>query len=471
MSKIATLAQHLVLPKYMIHDDKKLANDFGAREMYGKFVRIAWPALVESVLLGIISFVDSLMVSTCGDEAIAAVGITGQPRLLFYVVLMAFSTGVNAVVARRRGEGRRDAANRTLAQTLPIMVILAIAFFGIGYVISEPLLLFAGANDDTIGMAIPYFRIIMFGQIFTAVSLCLNAAQRGCGKTSISMITSVSANVVNVIFNALLINGLFFFPKLGVTGAAIATAMGNFVAAVIAVISVTRKNGYLKLRIKEMFCHRFDTFPAVLKVVIGSSAEQVFLRIGFFLFVKMVAELSTQDYTTHTICMNVLNLSFTVGDGLGIASASLVGQHLGMGRPDKAVVYGKVGQRIGFCFGVGLLVLFSAYGAGVVEWFSDTEYVIKTGAVLMRVLAVVCPLQISQVVFSGCLRGAGDTKYMAVVSAISVAMIRPALSYLLIYTVNIGVLGAWIALLVDQILRCTFATTRFYGQKWCQIQL
>lgn len=471
MTWIKRSLQCLVLPRYMIRQDKKLADDFQTGEMYRKFIAIAWPALVESVLIGIISFVDSLMVSGCGEEAIAAVGITGQPRLLFYVVLLSFSTAVNAVVARRRGEGNREAANRTLAQTLPVMVALAVAFFVIGYFVSEPLLRFAGAKDDIIGMAIPYFRIIMFGQIFTAISLCLNAAQRGCGKTSISMVTNIGANIVNVIFNALLINGLLGFPRLGVTGAAIATALGNFTAAVIAVISVLKKKGYLRLNFRMMVHHKFDTFPAILKVVVGASVEQVFLRIGFFLFVKIVAELGTMEYATHQICMNVLNLSFTVGDGLGVASASLVGQHLGMKRPDKALVYGKVGQRIGICFGIVLLFLFSFLGATIVGWFSDDAFVIETGVRMMRVLALVCPLQISQVIFSGCLRGAGDTKFMAVASAISVALVRPLLSFILVYPLGVGVLGAWYALFIDQVMRCSFATARFYSQKWSRIKL
>ena len=471
MSALLKKLGHLVLPRYMIRPDRKKADDFDTREMYSTFVRIAWPALLESFLIGVIAFVDSLMVSGCGEEAIAAVGLTGQPRLLFYVVLMSITTGVNAVVARRRGEGDREGANRTLMQTLPIVFILATLFFVISLFVAEPLLRFAGAKDDTIGMAIPYYNITMFGMIFTSVSLCINAAHRGCGKTKISMTTNIAANVVNVIFNALLINGLFFFPKLGVTGAAIATAMGNLVSAVIAIFSLYRKDGYLRMDFGKMLRHKFETLPSVMKVFSGSALEQVFLRIGFFLFVKMVADLGTKEYATHQICMNVMNLSFTVGDGLGIASASLVGQHLGMQREDKSLVYGKVGQRVGLCYGVILLTAFTMFGRHIVGWFSDDASILQTGAILMAMLAVICPFQISQVIFSGCLRGAGDTRYMAVVSMFTVALLRPVLTYILVYPVAMGVVGAWVAILVDQIMRFVFSAVRFYSQKWCRVKL
>lgn len=471
MSALLKKLGHLVLPRYMIREDRKKEDDFDTRQMYSTFIKIAWPALLESFLIGVIAFVDSLMVSGCGEEAIAAVGLTGQPRLLFYVVLMSITTGVNAVVARRRGEGDREGANRTLMQTLPIVFILATLFFLISLFVAEPLLRFAGAKDDTIGMAIPYYNITMFGMIFTSVSLCINAAHRGCGKTKISMTTNIAANVVNVIFNALLINGLFFFPKLGVTGAAIATALGNIVSAVIAIASLYRKDSYLQMNFGQMLRHKFETLPSVMKVFSGSALEQVFLRIGFFLFVKMVADLGTKEYATHQICMNVMNLSFTVGDGLGIASASLVGQHLGMRREDKSLVYGKVGQRVGLCYGVVLLTLFTIFGGNIVGWFSDDPSIISVGIQLMAMLAFICPFQISQVIFSGCLRGAGDTRYMAVVSMFSVALLRPILTYILVYPVAMGVLGAWIAILVDQIMRFGFSAVRFYSQKWCKVKL
>ena len=471
MSALLKKVSHLVLPRYMIREDRKKADDFDTRQMYFTFVKIAWPALLESFLIGVIAFVDSLMVSSCGEAAIAAVGLTGQPRLLFYVVLMSITTGVNAVVARRRGEGDREGANRTLMQTLPIVFILATLFFVISLFVAEPLLRFAGAKDDTIGMAIPYYNITMFGMIFTSISLCINAAHRGCGKTKISMTTNIAANVVNVIFNALLINGLFFFPKLGVTGAAIATALGNCVSAIIAIASLYRKDSYLHMDFGKMLRHKFETLPSVMKVFSGSALEQIFLRIGFFLFVKMVADLGTKEYATHQICMNVMNLSFTVGDGLGIASASLVGQHLGMKREDKSLVYGKVGQRVGLCYGVILLTLFTIFGGNIVGWFSDDPMVIDTGIKLMMMLAAICPFQISQVIFSGCLRGAGDTRYMAVVSMLTVALLRPILTYILVYPVAMGVLGAWVAILVDQVMRFVFSAVRFYSQKWCKVKL
>lgn len=446
-------------------------DDFDGREMYLTFAAIAWPALVESFLLGVINFVDTLMVSSLGEVSIAAVGITSQPRLLFYSVILAFSIGINSIVARRRGQGNREGANRVLSQMLPLVLAAALLFFAIGWAASEPLLRFAGAENDTIGEAISYFRITMLGMIFTSVSLSVNAAQRGCGKTRISMVTNLSANAVNVVFNALLINGLLFFPKLGVMGAAIATALGNFVSMVISIASVRKKEGYLHLRFSSLFSFRFDSLRPVFSVASGTLIEQVFMRIGFFTFSKIVAELGTMEFATHQICMTILNLVSTFGEGISVATSSLVGQNLGKKRSDRALVYGKIGQRVGWCFSAVVLISFLILRRGIVSLFTDDPSIIRIGAIIVIVEAAVAFFQIQQCTFSGCLRGAGDTRFMALVSLISIAILRPVLSYVLCYPLGLGVIGAWIGLLFDQTVRCLFSATRFFGQKWCKIEL
>ena len=143
--KKANIFARFFLPRYVVKDEHKLADDFGTRSCYVAFVKFAWPAVLESVLIGLMNFVDSLMVSTVGEEAIAAVGLTNNPRLIFYAVFLAISVSTNAIVARRRGEGDREGANRCLTTVLPVTVLLAVAFFAVSYAVTNPFLIFAGA--------------------------------------------------------------------------------------------------------------------------------------------------------------------------------------------------------------------------------------------------------------------------------------------------------------------------------------
>ena len=197
------------LPRYMVPDEKKLGDDFDTKQIYRIFFLLAWPALAEQVLTGIINFVDTLMVSAVSETAVPAIGLTIQPRMVFQVVLVAIATAVTAVVARRRGQGDREGANRVLGAMLPIVVGIAVVFFVISWFFATPILQFIGAEEDTIADATSYYRITMFGLIFLGVSLTLNGAQRGSGNTRIAMITTATANLVNCLFNALLIIGWY----------------------------------------------------------------------------------------------------------------------------------------------------------------------------------------------------------------------------------------------------------------------
>lgn len=459
------------LPRYMVRDEKKLGDDFDTKQIYLTFLLLAWPALAEQVLTGIINFVDTLMVSTVGDAAVAAIGLTIQPRMIFQVVLVAIATAVTAVVARRRGQGDREGANRVLAAMLPIVVGIAAAFFALSYFFASPILAFIGANEDTLADATSYYRITMFGLIFLSVSLTLNGAQRGAGKTRIAMVTTMTANLVNCLFNALLINGLWIFPRLEVTGAAIATVAGQFVAMVISVASVRRRNGYLFLSFRNLFKIDRKVVAPVFFVMSGALFEQLFLRIGFFTFAKLVAGLGTLDFATHQICMTILNLSFTVGDGLANASSALVGQSLGMKRPDRALVFGKVAQRIGLGFAAVLCALVAVFRHGIIGWFTEAPEVLEKGANIMLLIAVILLFQIQQVMFCGTLRGAGDTRFMAVISLLTVGTVRPALTFVLMHLAGFGLYGAWIAVLTDQIIRACFACVRFYRGRWTKLEL
>ncbi len=455
----------------MIKPKNLLADDLNSKSMYAIFLRMAYPALLESILIGIISFVDTLMVSSLGEASIAAVGLTTQPRMIFYAVITSLSIGVNAVCARRKGQQNREGANRVLTEALPIVFLLALVFFTISLLFSEPLLRFAGAKDDTIVEAVSYYRITMLGMIFTSVSLTVNAAQRGCGKTRISMTTNLVANVVNVILNALLINGLLFLPRLGVTGAAIATAMGNFSAMLMSLLSVRKKNGYLFLSLRRLFSFRFQSLSPVFRVFFGAACEQVFLRIGFFTFAKTIADLGTVEFATHQIAMTLLGLIYTVGDGLSVATSALVGQNLGKRRPDHALVYGKISQRIGWIFSTVIFISCVLLRRPLFLLFSDDPTVVNTGERLAVMIALISVAQIQQVMFSGCLRGAGDTRYMAFVSLVSVGLLRPILAYVLCYPIGFGLIGAWISLIIDQFLRFALSATRFYGQRWSKVNL
>ena len=467
----AGLLSRIFSTEYMVKEELRRGDLPANREAYPAFIRLAWPAMIESLFVALAGFIDTLMVSRASETAVAAVGLTTQPRMLFYMLFFAVSATTVAVVSRRFGEKRQEAASRCAAQNLTISLMIAVAELFLAFWIAKPLLIFSGAQADTLPEALTYFEISIVGMVFYSFSCVLNAAQRGTGRTKITMRSSLIGNVINVILNWFLINGIWFFPQLGVKGAAIATLIGQFCSFLISLLAYFEKNSYLRLRISYFFSFEKQTLSALMRVGSGAGIEQLFLRVGMFLFAKVVADLGTEAMTTHQICMNIINLSFACGDGLSAAAAAMVGQNLGRGRPDVSLMYGKVAQRIAWGFSAILFLLFSLGGEMLIRLFSDDAVVISEGTSILMIVAFVSLAQVSQLIFTGSLRGAGDTRFNAIISLISIVFARPIIAYLLCHVLQIGVIGAWVALMIDQYFRFICVTVHFYRGKWMKIKL
>ncbi|HIS68439.1 MAG TPA: MATE family efflux transporter [Candidatus Gallacutalibacter stercoravium] len=441
------------------------------RDVLARTIHIAWPSILESFLVSLVGMIDTVMVSGLGTYAIAAVGLTTQPKFIGLAIFLSLNVAVSALVARRRGENDRESANKVLAQAIVIVLLLTLVISVLCVVFADPIIRMAGSAEDTHADAVSYFRVIMGGMVFNVLSLVINAAQRGAGNTKIAMRTNIVSNLVNMLFNYLLIEGHFGFPRLGVTGAAVATVIGTVFACGMSIASILRKDSFLDIRLAKHI--RFDKKTLGTIANIGSStlAEQVFLRIGFLIYSIIVANLGTVAFAAHQIGMNLMSISFSFGDGLSVASVTLVGQSLGAKRPDMAKVYGGVCQRLGIVFAVVLSIIFVSLGRPIFSLFSNEEAILSYGEMIMSLLAVVVFLQISQVVFSGCLRGAGDTRYTALVSLISVAVVRPGLGWLFCYPLQLGLFGAWLGLAVDQMVRFLMTWVRFRKGKWTSIKI
>lgn len=465
------LIERIYSNKYMISKDDVVGEIPSDREVYKNVMDVAWPSALEAVLVQLISSADLIMVGGLGATAISAVGITSQPRFILLAVIFSLNIGVTALVARRKGEGNREEANKTLRQSLVICTVLSIMLSAVGIIFAEPLILFAGAQSDVVDSAIIYFRIICLGNFFTSLSLTINAAQRGAGNTKISMKTNVVANLVNLFFNYLLINGRLGFPALGVTGAAVATAIGNLMGLLLSFKSITFAHEFLHVERNQSWRLEKQTITGILKISSSAFVEQVFIRVGFFTTNKLIASLGTVDFATHQICMNLVNMSFAFGDGLGIASSALVGQNLGAKRADIATIYGKSLQRISLSIGVVFIFVFVAGKTVLVSLFTNDVNVIQAASSIMVLIALTSPIMTTNVVVSGSLRGAGDTKFVAYTSFVSIGLVRPGATWLFCYPLGLGLIGAWVAYSLDQCLRFAINYARFLKGDWTKIKI
>ncbi len=436
-------------------------------------IEMAWPAVCESFFVALAGMVDSLMVSSMGASAVAAVGLTTQPKFMGLALFFAVNVSVSALVARRRGEQRKDAANQLLMAVFVFVILATIVVSTICVGFANQIISFCGSSEDTHEPAVLYYRIIMGGMIFNVLSMAINAAQRGSGNTMIAMRTNVTSNVVNMIFNYLLIQGHFGFPALGMMGAALATVLGTVVACIMSFLSLFRRDNFVSIPYMLEKKIKFSMRPIVSMVKLGFSVfiEQILMRIGFMSTAMMAAGMGTAAMAAHQVGMNIMSLTFSFGDGMQVAAVALIGRSLGEGNPDKARVYGKTCQLIGLCISLCIAVVYFFGGEALYHLFFEEEEIITYGIQIIRVIMVIVLFQVSQVIYMGCLRGAGDTTYTAMASTISVTFIRTAASYLLGFTLGLGMVGIWLGVLADQLSRFLFASIRFMQGKWTKIHI
>ena len=434
---------------------------------------MAWPAIVESFFVAFAGLVDSLMVSSLGSYAVAAVGLTTQPKFIGLSLFFAINVAVSALVARRRGENRKEEANRILYTAVIFIIVAAVALSLLFVLLADPIISLCGSTAETHDSAVSYFRIIMGGMIFNCVQMGINSAQRGAGNTKITMRTNVTSNTINIIANYLLIDGHFSFPALGIQGAALATVLGTVVACIMSMVSVLKPEGFVSVLyiLENKIKPAFSTFVHLVKVGYSVFFEQLLMRVGFMLTAVMAADQGMGAMAAHQVGMNIMGLSFSFGDGLQAAAVALIGRSLGAGDEKLAREYGSICRMIGGAISVCLAVLYFTGARVLMGLFFEEEYIITIGVGIMRVIIFVVVFQISQVIYMGCLRGAGDTFYTAMASTISVTLIRTAVSYLCGYVFGWGIIGIWLGVLGDQISRFIFASVRFKAGKWTQIKI
>jgi len=440
-------------------------------------LKIALPVLVELFLGTLFGMIDMMMLGRIKNPqiaaaSIAAVGITNQPLFIGLSLVQALNVGGTAMVARYVGSKKYDRIETVIKHVVLLnLVLLVIPLFIFGMVFTEKIMAFLGAEQDAIQVGHNYFKVVMIGFIFQAFNLSISAVLRGIGDTKTPMKINLKANMVNVIGNALLIYGLLGFPKLGVTGAGISTCLSQIIASIFLGRYILKTDSVVKVNLKNPFKYDKNIIYNLIKIGVPASLEQIAFRVGVLLFVKMVASLGTVAFATHQICLNILGLSFTPGQAFGIAASSLVGKSLGANELYEAENYIKQSRKIGSIISTTMAVLFFFFGAQIVSLYTQDPEIIKSASTILKVIAFVQPFQSSQLIIAGGLRGAGDTVWTLVATFIGVLVLRVLFAYLFVNVLEMGLIGAWIAMFVDQFARWVVIYIRFGTGKWKYISI
>jgi putative MATE family efflux protein len=425
---------------------------------------LAWPVIATFALESLVGLVDTLMVGRLGASAVAAVGIGAQILSFVHVVMTAVGTGTFAVVARRMGAGERPAAEEALRQSILAAAVLSAAVV-LPVVALAPVLVRAfGVDEPVVVQGAPFVRRVMLAVPAGSVVFVIGSALRAAGDTRTPLLVGALVNVVNVAGNWVLIFGKLGFPALGVVGSATATVVAFNLGAAVGLVLLLR--GDLKLGLRRGGWRlRRRVVRRVLAVGVPAAAEQLLMQIGFFVYLVFAARHGTSAVAAYFIGVRILALSFLPGLGFAAAAATLVGQHLGAGTPERATASGWAASRLALLLMSAAGAVIFAFAAPIARAFVDDPAVVADAVSFIRVLAAAQPLMAVDYALGGALRGAGDTRFPLVAVVVGFYGARLLFAWA---AVGLGadLFWVWFALLPDYVARGALKAWRFRSGGW-----
>ena len=420
-----------------------------------KYLGMALPAALEGLCMVLLSSVDIIMVGALGTAAIAAVSIFTQPRMMLLCVVRSVAAVLTLLTAKKFGEKRLSEVPALLSRTLFCVVLLMGALHLLFFWQLEGILCWMGAGEEYLALALDYGSLALAGVFLTTLSTTLQAVQLGYGRTKEVMSANVQGNLVNVAGNACFIFGLGPFPELGVVGAAVGTVLGTGWTLLV--------TGW-QLRAEQMASGWGDLLPdrayfrEFLPVFGGVFSEQGFERLGMVLYTRMVAELGTAAYAVHAICMNFCDFYYCFAGGLGKANMVMAGHAHGAGDWAYWQRQLRSGLKWSLLFSLVSFALTFALREEIFGLYSHEAELLPLGSLVMIFVAAVSFPEAHALVCAGVLRGSGRTSQVAAYSFVSIAFLRPIITYFFLQVLGLGLPGAWLALAMDQTLRAACAS-------------
>jgi putative MATE family efflux protein len=424
---------------------------------------LAWPSIMANILFAAVGVVALKAVGALGTEAVAAVG-TGQ-RIFFVIqsLIMAVSTGTTALIARAYGSGNKQEGAQVLFDSLWIGSSLGIISTALVWGAGDSIISLFGLNEESKELAVSYLKYSMLFSAMFAASYIFGAALRAAGDAKTPLAVMIFQNILNIFLLIGLVNGSFGLPELGVVGAAfawgISFTVGTFIFLILwlknlLIIPLPRIENINKNRIRLIF-----------KISTPATIEQGVFQLGLLTYFWIISLYGTAPIAAYNIGINILMLSFMIGQGFSIAGATLTGQFLGADNPREAKRSGwrSTGLSIVSMSFIGLLI--AIFSEEISGFLIDDPEVIRLTVVFVWFLGSMQPLMAIEFALGGALRGAGDTKSPLIITLIGLVFFRLSVASLFVYY-NFPIEYIFASLMIDYLVKAILFTARFESGRW-----
>ena len=431
---------------------------------------LAIPMVLEMMMESVFVVCDVFFVSKLGPDAVATVGLTESLLAIVYTIGMGLSIGVTATVARRTGEHDNEGASRTAVQGIALGLFVSLTLGVIGAIFAPSLLRLMGASPDVLATGSHFTRVMLGGSASILLLFLINGIFRGAGDAQLSMRTLWLANAINIVLGPCLIFGLGPFPRLGVTGAAVATTIGRTTGVLFGMSQFFRRSGRVHIHRRHLTLD--PGLMAKLLRLSGSGMFQVLIGTASWIgLVRILAGFGSAALAGYTIAIRIVLFALLPSWGMGNAAATMVGQALGARKPDRAeqAVWRAAFYNLCFLGAVGVIFVFGA--RGIVHLFTSDPAVAEYASTGLRVIAIGFVLYAYGMVLSQSFNGAGDTRTPTLINLFVFWALQIPLAWGLSHYTRFGAEGVFATLAFSFSIFAVVSVLAFRRGSWKRIHV
>ncbi len=431
---------------------------------------LAIPMMLEMSMESVFTLADIVFVSRLGTEAVAAVGLTEALLTVLYALSIGFGMGVTAMVSRRIGERRPDDAATVAGQAVLVGAVIALAVGCVGVLYGEELLAIMGAEPAVIAEGRGYTTVLLGGSASIIYLFLLNAAFRGAGDAPVALRSLALANAVNIVLDPLLIFGPGPFPELGVTGAAVATTIGRGTG--VAYLAWCLSAGPGRLRLEWRHCRLVPPLiRRMVQISIGGVAQFLIATASWIAVMRVVALYGSAPVAAYTIALRMIEFALLPAWGLGNATATLVGQNLGAGEPERAerTVWQAARYNAIFMLVVGIVLVLAA--PAIVALFSADPDIMRHGTNCLRILGLGYPMYAVGMIIIQAMNGAGDTRTPSILNFFCFWLLQIPLAWTLAQIAGLGPSGVFWSIVISESTLTIVGVLVFRRGRWRTLEV
>lgn len=431
---------------------------------------LAVPMMLEMAGEALFALVDTYFVAQVGPLAVATIGFTETIMTLVYSLAIGISAAATAMVARRIGEKNKEEANITAFQVLLLGLVISLILGILGYRYAADILALIGASEEVINTGVGYTRIMFATNGVIMLLFLLNGIFRGAGNASIAMWSLWVANIINIILDPCFIFGWGPFPEMGVEGAAVATSIGRGLGVLFQLYILFFGGGILTILRKHVRL-RFSIIVRLLQISVGGTFQFIIASASWIFLMRIVAEFGSNVVAGYVIAIRLLIFTLLPSWGISNAAATLVGQNLGAGQPDRAEKSVWVTAKYNMLFLLTVSIVYSAFAPLLIGIFATEPEVIASGILSLRIISAGYIFFAYGMVLGQAFNGAGDTFTPTLLNFIAFWIMEIPLAYSLSTLLGWGPTGVYVAVAISESVLAVLCIIVFKRGKWKLVEV